>query len=280
MKPLSRKTSTFITTNLSRLALIIACLITLFPIYWIVTSSFGKSASLFSTSLIPTTVTLVNFKNLLVNTHFLIWMKNSAIACLGGSLLSLFFTITMAYAFSRFKFAGRRYGLLVLILIQMLPATATIVAIYQVLQHLDLLNKMVGLILVYGGFSIPFNAWLMRGYFDSIPRDLDESAYIDGANEWQTFTKIALPLAMPMVVVVFIFNMISFFNDYLLVSIVMSGNENYTVALGMRFFTQAYAANWSMFAAGAILACLPIMIIFYALQRFLVQGLVNGAIKG
>jgi arabinogalactan oligomer/maltooligosaccharide transport system permease protein len=207
-------------------------------------------------------------------------MKNSVIACLGGSLLSLFFTITMAYAFSRFKFAGRRYGLLVLILIQMLPATATIVAIYQVLQHLDLLNKMVGLILVYGGFSIPFNAWLMRGYFDSIPRDLDESAYIDGANEWQTFTKIALPLAMPMVVVVFIFNMISFFNDYLLVSIVMSGNENYTVALGMRFFTQAYAANWSMFAAGAILACLPIMIIFYALQRFLVQGLVNGAIKG
>lgn len=280
MKPLSRKTSTFITTNLSRLALIIACLVTLFPIYWIVTASFGKSASLFSTSLIPTTVTLVNFKNLLVNTDFLIWMKNSAIACLGGSLLSLFFTITMAYAFSRFKFVGRHYGLLALILIQMLPATATIVAIYQVLQHLQLLNKLIGLILVYGGFSIPFNAWLMRGYFDSIPRDLDESAYIDGANEWQTFTKIALPLAMPMVVVVFIFNMISFFNDYLLVSIVMSGNEHYTVALGMRFFTQAYAANWSMFAAGAILACIPIMIIFYVLQRYLVQGLVNGAIKG
>jgi arabinogalactan oligomer/maltooligosaccharide transport system permease protein len=162
----------------------------------------------------------------------------------------------------------------------MLPATATIVAIYQVLQHLHLLNKLIGLILVYGGFSIPFNAWLMRGYFDSIPRDLDESAYIDGANEWQTFIKIALPLAMPMVVVVFIFNMISFFNDYLLVSIVMSGNEHYTIALGMRFFTQAYAANWSMFAAGAILACIPIMIIFYALQKYLVQGLVNGAIKG
>ncbi len=280
MKPLSRKTSTFITTNFCRLLLIIACLATLFPIYWIVTASFGKSASLFSTSLIPTTVTLVNFKNLLINTDFIIWMKNSAIACLGGSLLSLFFTITMAYAFSRFKFPGRRYGLLALILIQMLPATATIVAIYQVLQHLQLLNKLVGLILVYGGFSIPFNAWLMRGYFDSIPRDLDESAYIDGANEWQTFIKIALPLAMPMVVVVFIFNIISFFNDYLLVSIVMSGNEHYTVALGMRFFTQAYAANWSMFAAAAILACIPIMIIFYALQKYLVQGLVNGAIKG
>jgi arabinogalactan oligomer/maltooligosaccharide transport system permease protein len=280
MKPLSRKTSTFITTTICRLALIIACLVILFPIYWIVTASFGKSASLFSTSLIPTTVTLVNFKNLLVNTDFIIWMKNSAIACFGGSLLSLFFTITMAYAFSRFKFSGRRYGLLALILIQMLPATATIVAIYQVLQHLQLINKLVGLILVYGGFSIPFNAWLMRGYFDSIPRDLDESAYIDGANEWQTFIKIALPLAMPMVVVVFIFNIISFFNDYLLVSIVMSGNEHYTVALGMRFFTQAYAANWSMFAAGAILACIPIMIIFYALQKYLVQGLVNGAIKG
>lgn len=280
MRSLSRKTTTFISTLFCRLLLIIACLCTLFPIYWIVIASFGKSASLFSSSLIPSAFTLENYKNLLLKTDFLVWMKNSAIACLGGSLLALLFTITMAYSFSRFKFVGRHYGLLALILIQMLPSTATIVAIYQVLKSMHLINKIIGLVLVYGGFSIPFNAWLMRGYFDSIPRDLDESAYMDGANEWQAFTKISLPLATPMVMVIFIFNMISFFNDYLLACIIMNGKENYTVALGMRFFTQAYASNWSMFAAGSILACLPIMIIFYCLQNFLVQGLVQGAIKG
>jgi ABC-type maltose transport system permease subunit len=109
---------------------------------------------------------------------------------------------------------------------------------------------------------------------------LDESAYIDGATTWQAFTKISLPLAVPMVAVIFIFNMISFYNEYLLVSIIMSGKENYTVALGMRFFNQPYAANWGMFASASILACIPILIIFYSLQRFLVQGLVKGAIKG
>lgn len=275
-----KKIKTFFITNISRLILIIACLLVVFPILWIFTASFSKGASLFSSTIIPKAVTLANYKNLFLKTDFLIWIKNSAIACLGGSFLALFFTVTLAYAFSRFRFKGKKYGLLALILIQMLPATATIVAIYQIMVYFDMTNKLIGLILLYGGMTIPFNAWLMRGYFDSIPRDLDESAYIDGASTWQAFTKILLPLAMPMVAVIFIFNMITFYNEYLLASIVMSGKQNYTVALGMRFFNQPYAANWAMFAAASILACLPILIIFYSLQRFLVQGLVKGAIKG
>jgi len=280
-KPLTAKVvKTFIETNLTRLVLIIACVATIFPVLWIITASFNTGASLFSSSLIPKSLTLVNYQNLFVKTDFLVWLKNSAVACIGGSLLALFFTVTMAYAFSRFRFKGKRYGLLALILIQMLPATATIVALYQILLAIDQINKITGLIMLYGGTTIPFNAWLMKGYFDSIPRDLDESACIDGASHWQAFTRISLPLAMPMVAVIFIFNLITFYNDYLLASIVVSGKQNYTVALGMRFFNQPYAANWAMFAAGSIVACIPILIIFYSLQRFLVQGLVQGAIKG
>ena len=280
MKPLSRKTKTAITTNICRLLLIITCVLVLFPLAWVVSSSFSKGVSLFSSSIFPKIFTLDNYIKLFNKTDFLYWIKNSAIACLGGSLLAVFFTVTMAYAFSRFKFKGKKNGLLALLLVQMLPSTATIVGIYQILHHMDLINKLPGLILIYGGLTIPFNAWLMRGYFNSIPKDLDESAYIDGASSWQAFTRITLPLAIPMVVVIFIFNLVTFYNEYIFVSIVMSGSKHYTVALGMRFFTQAYASNWSMFSATAVLACIPILLIFYFLQKYLVQGLTQGAIKG
>nr|MBC7243864.1 sugar ABC transporter permease [Chloroflexota bacterium] len=269
-----------VSVNLTRLVLILACLLTIFPLLWVVTSSFNVGASLYSSTLIPRKITLMNYVNLFRKTSFATWMKNSAVACIGGSLLALSLTVTMAYAFSRFRFWGRRYGLLILVLIQMLPSAAVIVAIFRILQALRLLNTFLGLILVYGGITIPFNAWLMRGYFDSIPRELEESAYIDGATHWQAFVRIAMPLAMPMVAVTFMFNLITFYNDYILASIVLTGKQNYTVALGLRFFQAPYASNWTMFAAASILGSVPIAIIFYSLQRFLVEGLTKGALKG
>ncbi|MBC7231934.1 MAG: sugar ABC transporter permease [Chloroflexi bacterium] len=266
--------------SLSRLVLVVVCLLTIFPLLWVLTSSFNIGTSLYSSTLIPRKLTMAHYINLFRKTSFAIWMKNSAIACIGGSMLALSLTVTMAYAFSRFHFWGRRYGLLALILIQMLPSAAIIVAIFRILQALHLLNTFLGLILVYGGTTIPFNAWLMRGYFDSIPRELEESAYIDGATQWQAFVRIALPLAMPMVAVTFMFNLISFYNDYILASIVLTGKQNYTVALGLRSFQAPYAANWSLFAAASILGSIPIALIFYSLQRFLVEGLTKGALKG
>jgi arabinogalactan oligomer / maltooligosaccharide transport system permease protein len=263
-----------------RLVLIVVCVITIAPIIVIISASFNTSASLFSSTLIPTKPTLLNFAHLFEKTSFLLWMKNSAVVCIGGSLLALALSVSMGYAFSRLRFRGRRYGLLILILIQMLPSSVMIVAIYRLLQAIGQLNHYSGLILVYGGLTIPFNAWLMRGYFNSIPRELEESAYIDGAGLWRAFVSVALPLATPMIAVVFIFNLIGFFNDYILASIVFTGKQHYTVALGMRFFQNPYAGNWTMFAAGALLASLPITIVFYSLQRFLVEGLTQGALKG
>jgi arabinogalactan oligomer/maltooligosaccharide transport system permease protein len=277
---LKKKTRIFLSINLTRLLLIITCMVVLFPIIWMATASISKGSSLFSSTIIPKNITLKNYINLFEKTKFIKWIRNSAIVTLCGSLLALLETTTMAYAFSRFRFKGKKNGLMILILLQMLPATVTIVALYKLAVFIQLQNTFLGLILIYAGTTIPFNAWLMRGYFDSIPFEIEESAYLDGANHWQAFTKIAFPLCLPMIVVVFLFNMISFYNDYYLASIILSGNDRYTVALGMRFFTQPYAENWPMFAAASILACLPIVVIFYSLQRYLVQGLTKGALKG
>jgi arabinogalactan oligomer/maltooligosaccharide transport system permease protein len=215
------------------------------------------------------------------DTDFLLYIKNSLLICIPASALSLILATTMAYAFSRFKFAGRRFGLLTLILIQMFPAIMSIVAIFKLLQIITLLDTFWGLIIVYGGGGIAFNAWLLKGYIESIPRELDEIAYIDGATTLQAFMRIVLPLATPMMAVVFILNFIGYFQEFLLASIVLFDPGKWPIAVGMRFYIASnYSQNWTGFAAASIVASIPIMIIFFSLQRFLVEGLTKGALKG
>jgi len=272
---------------LNRLVLVVACLLTLFPALWVVAASFSQGVSLYSGGLIPAKLTWDNYRQLfcrdghLGGTDFLLWMKNSLIICLPASFLGVGLTTTMAYAFSRFRFAGRRFGLLVLVLLQMFPAIMSIIALFRLLQVLGLLDKLLGLIIVYGCGSIGFNTWLLKGYLESIPRDLEEAAYIDGATYWQAFTQVVLPLATPMLVVVFFFNFIGFFQEYLLASVILFRPELRPIALGMRFYiTGKYSQNWTGFSAASIVASLPILIIFFALQKFIVEGLTKGALKG
>ena len=221
------------------------------------------------------------FLDRLSDTDFLLYMKNSLLICIPASALSLSLAMTMAYAFSRFRFAGRKFGLLSLILIQMFPAIMSIVAIFRLLQMITLLDTFWGLIIVYGGGGVAFNAWLLKGYIESIPRELEEIAYIDGATTFQAFTRIVLPLATPMMAVVYILNFIGYFQEFLLASIVLFNPGKWPIAVGMRFYiTSNYSQNWTGFAAASIMASIPIMIIFFSLQRFLVEGLTKGALKG
>jgi arabinogalactan oligomer/maltooligosaccharide transport system permease protein len=215
------------------------------------------------------------------DTDFLLYMENSLMICIPASTLTLILALTMAYAFSRFRFSGRRSGLLILILIQMFPAIMSIVAIFRLLQLIKLLDTFMGLILVYGGGGVAFNAWLLKGYIDSIPIELEEIALIDGANQWQAFTRIALPLATPMMAVIFILNFIGYFQEFLLASIILFDPGKWPIAVGMRFYISGnYSQNWTGFAAASIIASIPILIIFFSLQRFLVEGLTKGALKG
>lgn len=269
-----------VAVQVKRLVLIVACALTLLPLLWLFSASFSSQASLFAAPLVPENLTLDNYRELFSDTSFLRWVRNSLVVCAAAGLLALALTTSMGYAFARMRFRGRRTGLLGLFLLQMIPSSITIIAVYHLLSMAGLLNSHLGLALVYAGTNIPFSAWLLKGFFDSIPTELEEAALVDGATPRQAMVRIVLPLALPMMAAVFLFNVIAFYNDYVLASIVLTGSDTYTVALGLRFFQSAQGADWALFSAGALAGALPLVLIFYGMQRYLVGGLTTGAVKG
>lgn len=263
-----------------RLVLVLACVLVLLPMVWLVSASLSSTATLFAAPLWPSEPTFEHFVALFRDTGFARWVLNSVIVCGAGALLALVLTVPMGYAFARFRFRGRRGGLMALFLLQMIPSAVMVFAMYYLLLQLGLLNTFAGLVLVYAGMNVPFSAWLMKGFFSSIPVELEEAAFVDGATRRQALVRIIFPLALPMVAAVFLFNVIAFYNDYVIASVVLTGRENYTVGLGLRFFQSAQGHDWALFSAGAIAGALPLVIIFYAMQRYLVGGLTAGAVKG
>ncbi|MFP4497308.1 MAG: sugar ABC transporter permease [Vulcanimicrobiota bacterium] len=268
----------------------ITLILVLFPVVWVLAASLRQGGSLFTQQLFPSfsEMTLENYHKLFTETKFWIWMKNTLIVCVSATLLALVVTVTAGYAFSRMEFFGRKWGLMTMIIIQMFPAAMAMVAIYKLLLILSKstggvvgLNTLPGLILVYAGGGIPFNTWIIKGYLDGLPKELEESAYIDGATRTQAFLQVILPLMMPILAVVTIFNFIGPYADFLFPSIVMTGEDQFTLAVGMRaFISGSFSTNWTQFAAAAIVGALPILVIFFAFQKFLVEGLTKGALKG
>lgn len=260
------------------------------PVVLVFFSSLKESSTLISTSLIPkfSELSLVNYKRLLTETPFLRWVWNTVVVSALSSVIAIIVTALAGYAFSRFKFFGRKNGLMAMILLQMFPAAMAMVAIFSMLQHLgDLtgglvgLDSLLGLALVYIGAGIPFNTWMIKGYVDSLPKELEESALIDGAGTTKTFTRIILPLMGPILAVVAIFNFISPYSDFIFPSVVIFDESKYTLAVGMQSFISGnFSTNWSLFTAGSILGAIPIMVLFFVLQGFLVEGLTKGAVKG
>jgi arabinogalactan oligomer/maltooligosaccharide transport system permease protein len=278
---------------------ILACLIALFPVAYVASAAFNADSSLGGASLIPRSVTLDNFKELLrpdpalaqiqntSTSHYTRWLLNSLTIATLVALLNVLLGASAAYAFSRFRFRGRRLGLLFLLLIQMFPQVLALVAIYLILLRTgDVfpfmgLDTKTGLILVYLGGVMGINTWLLKGFFDTIPKELDESAKVDGATPGQVFWGVVLPLALPILSVIAILSFVGTFNEYILASTLLQSNENFTLPLGLRgYIDHQYAEHWGPFAAGVILAGIPIMIIFMSLQRFIVSGLTQGSVKG
>lgn len=269
--------------------MIAVTVIVLMPVFWIVNASLQEVGNLFSgQSVNVSKMSIANYISLLKGSDFFLWIKNSFLVCATSTCLCLTFTCIAGYAFSRFRFAGKKQGLMLMIIIQMFPATMAMVALYKLLNVFDSVTggvvgfNLVGLILIYTGGNIPFNMWLIKGYIDgSIPKELEESAYIDGATKWQTFTKIVLPLMGPIMAVIAIFTFIGAYNDFLIPSIVLQDSSQYTLAVGLRgFISGKFSVNWTQFAAASVLGSLPILIVFLSLQRFLVEGLTKGSVKG
>jgi len=254
-----------------------------YPLFWAVMMSLNPGTNMLVTDLFPSNPTLEHYKWLFTNprSDYLIWYKNSLYVAVINSVGSVVITSLIAYAFSRYKFFGRKYGLYLFLLLQMFPALMSMVALYILLNTIGLTDSLFGLILIYLGGQIPFNAWLVKGYFDTIPKDIDESARIDGAGHIRVFWSIMLPLARPILAVVALFNFMAPFMDFLLPRIVLTSPKNFTLALGLfNFITDKFSTNFTRFAAGAILIAIPIALVFLLLQRYLISGLTEGGTKG
>ncbi|WP_438321244.1 sugar ABC transporter permease [Staphylococcus pseudintermedius] len=255
----------------------------LYPLLWTFGISLNPGTTLYGAKMIPDNATFANYIYLLTdeNSQYLTWYKNTLLVASANALFSVIFVTLTSYAFSRYRFVGRKYGLITFLILQMFPVLMAMVAIYILLNTIGLLDSLLGLTLVYIGGSIPMNAFLVKGYFDTIPKELDESAKIDGASHMRIFFQIMLPLAKPILAVVALFNFMGPFMDFILPKILLRSPEKYTLAVGLfNFINHQYANNFTVFAAGAIMIALPISIVFLFLQKYLVSGLTAGATKG
>jgi arabinogalactan oligomer/maltooligosaccharide transport system permease protein len=267
----------------------IMCIFALFPLYLVVLSSFKSGGSLQLTSFVPREISLENYKMLFSSPKipFLSWVKNSLIITSAVALSSVVIGAASAFAFSRLKFKGKKFGIQLLLLVQMFPAILALSAVYVIMERVYSfapsigLGSQAGLILVYLGGSMGVNIWLLKGFVDSIPAELDEAAKIDGASPVQTYWLIFIPLATPVLAVVCLLSFIGTFNEFIVARLFLVEMSGRTVAVGLQqFIGGQYATNWGAFAAGSILASIPIVIIFLSLQRYIVNGLTAGSVKG
>ena len=263
---------------------VIAVLWSLFPITYIVSAAFNPAGSVTSSSVIPTTFSSLNFHKLF-QTSFPTWVGNSLIVCATVTFVQILFSALAAYAFSRLRFAGRRGGLMALLLIQMFPQFLAVVALYLMFSDIGTsfpmigLNTLLGYILMMCGNSLG-QVWLIKGFFDTVPRTLDEAAMIDGASHVQTFFRILLPLIRPVLAVCALLVFIGVIGDYLLASIFLTDTAKKTVAVGLYgLISGSRSQNLGVFCAGALLTAVPVMILFLFLQRFIVGGVTAGGVK-
>jgi arabinogalactan oligomer/maltooligosaccharide transport system permease protein len=264
-------------------------LFALFPIYLVIISSINPTGSLQVTSFIPTSGSFTNFSRLFNDPAipYLTWMKNSLIIAGTVAVLSVVVGAASAFAFSRLKFKGKRSGIKLLLLVQMFPALLALSAVYVIMERVYTfapaigLGTQPGLLLVYMGGAMGVNIWLLKGFVDSIPMELDEAARVDGASAVQTYWLIFVPLAAPVLAVVSLLSFIGTFNEFILARLFLVDMESRTIAVGLQgFIGGQYSQNWGPFAAGSIIASIPIVIIFLSLQKYIINGLTAGSVKG
>lgn len=264
---------------LSYLLLTAVSLLTLIPVWWVVIASLSPGNAAYSSSFWPQHVVFGNYTALLSG-DFGHWVLNSLVVSLSTAIISTFITALAAYAFSRMKFFGQKMGLFVLFVIQMFPSSMYLVAIYALLIHVHLEGTLEGLVLVYSGAQA-LNIWLLRSYMNSIPKELDEAAMVDGATRFDVFLRILLPLSRPMLITLFLWSIMGTYNEFMVASVVLQGGpKSYTIALGLRsLIANQYATNWALFAAGAVVSTFPLMVIYLALQKQLIAGMSRGAVN-
>lgn len=258
----------------------------IFPLVYVLSASLSKSGSLSGSSTLFSEISFANFQAL-GETQFWTWVGNTLIVGLSSAFGAVLMGAAAAYAFSRFRFKGRRAGLTTLLIVQMFPQTVAFVSVFLLLTALGNvapvlgINSKIALICVYLGGALGANTFLMYGFFNSVPKEIDESAKIDGATHAQIFWKLIMPLVTPILAVVGLLAFIASFGDFILAKIVLVSEDQWTLAVGMyQWVSNQLTSNWGLFAAGAVIASLPVLALFLALQKYIVGGLTAGSVKG
>jgi arabinogalactan oligomer/maltooligosaccharide transport system permease protein len=258
-----------------------------FPILFVISAALNPLGTLSSSKLVPTGASLENFRKLFGDTDFLWWLGNTLLIAVVAAILSMFISASAAYAFSRYRFRGRRLGLLGLLLVQMFPQFLAIVTLYLMFATISDFYPRIGfntpwaLILLYLGGALGVNTWLVKGFLDTIPKDLDESAKVDGATHSQIYFGIVLPLITPILAVTGLLGFIAIVNEFLIANIFLTDPQSKTVAVGLYGLVAGERnANFGVFAAGALITAIPTVVLFQYLQRYIVGGMTAGAVKG
>lgn len=262
---------------------IVLCLITLIPILYAVSVSLNGQNSLLSSdfSFIPKNFTLKNYREVIFGKDILTWFQNTVLLAAVTVALSLLTAVPAAYCFSRRRFPGRKLILKCLVLLNSFPAILSMFAIYRLLRPLGLVNHRVGLILVYTGTMAVFSLWNTKGYFDTIPTEIEEAAKIDGASDIQVVVRIVLPLAKPSIITTALQVLIYVWNEYIYATTFMTGESKYTLAAGLNSLQATeMTGSWPVFAAASITVSIPVLIIFFMCQKYMTSGLTAGGVKG
>ncbi len=265
----------------SHTMLLHAVFLVLLPVFWILNVAMSPGDILGADINIANWTTSHHFSDQVASdSEFWIWTRNSLIVSIGTTILGLALAVPAGYAFSRFRFRGREQAMFSFLLVQMFPGIIILVPYYLVMKTLGLLNTSMGLILAYSVTALPLCVWMLKGFFDTVPRELEEAALLDGCNQAQVFRRVILPLSLPAVAVTALFSFLAAWNEYLLALTFMSDNEKYTLPVGLASMVMSKNPMWGDFAAASLLVSIPVVILFVVFQRFLIEGLSAGSVKG
>ena len=262
--------------------LIVSILANLFPFYWMVTTSLKSWSGIFQypPTFLPLPIDFTAYLDIFEKTRLWLWIVNSLKVCIPTTLLAMVFATTGAYALSRFNFRGRTTAGMLILITQMLPGTLLIIPIYLMFKSMDLLDTFVGLIASYATFGLPFSIWMLKGYFDSIPKELEEAAAVDGCTRVGTLLRIVLPLSLPGLTVTAMFAFVLGWNDLVWAITLVTNPDMRTNAVGLASFVGEYGTPWAQIMGASAISSLPILLLFLFLQRYLLYGLTAGAVKG
>jgi len=267
---------------LTHIILIGFALWSVIPVIWVVLTSFKTEGEVFSTTLqiLPQDPTLDNYRELLSRGDFLTWARNSIFVAVITTVVGVFLASTCAYALSRFRFRGRSASLYIFLVAQMFPGVILLVGLYQIFNNLGLLDTPWALVLSYSTIAIPFCILMLKGFFDTIPYELEEAARVDGVGVFGAFWRIVVPLSIPGIAVTAFYSFITAWNEFLFAKTFLTSREQLTLPVGTATFVDAFNQPWALLSAASVLISIPVVIFFYMAQRYLISGLTTGGVKG